>query len=1119
MTKLTDEQQLAVDSIDKHVIVSAGAGSGKTSVLVSRYLRVLASNPEASVTNLVAVTFTRKAADEMRSRLKSELKRLSTAGAAEEQGRWLDLLSRIDQARIGTIHSLCESILRSFPAEALMDPQFEVLSELERAELIDQTIDEQVREALMRSDEHMLKLFEYTVPEVKKWLRELVGRATTYRAARAVCQMEGLFESLWVQAATTAFSTFMADNQITQAIRLLGEFPVSGKFEANRVQSLDLCRTLLQPVRQDRLRLDLLERLSVADGFAEISFRGTRNASDDEKIVMTKVNLIKDALKKLRKEIPPAPNAADAAAELCQRALIELADRAIEQFEKLKNHNQKVDFDDLIDRTHALLSNDKKVSQARKHYNATIHAILVDEFQDTNKRQAELLSRLVGENARLFLIGDDKQSIYRFQGAEVKTFNDWKDRLGGDSNCGLLLSLTRSFRSHPSIVCFVNTIFEKHFASASQPARFEARHQSLVASRTEPGHQNVEVLLSVNEKDSDSKLSSAQSKELESQAVAAWILDKVTGGAPVLDKELRIERPIQFADFAVLVQNNSDFAPIEMALADAGIPYVTMSGSGYLSRQEIFDLENLLRFLAAPDDSHALLGVLRSPMFGVPDDVIQALHTPLRPLWPAVRRAGLSDDCPYPGVGRAVTILRDLMLSAAQMPLADLVRYAIRKTQFDLILSALPNGKQRSRNIWKFVALTVQMPGLSLRDFLTTLESMRKLNVKTGDAPLAADNAVQLMTIHKSKGLEFGAVALPALARRFHKYDLKIIHSEEYGICLDARALDEAEKPALFTLAHTIERQMEAAEKKRLFYVAMTRARDYLGLFVAVQAAQKSASFRSLLVETLNLSDETEGGARHLAGTAGGAHYLLRRLTTSDLASWKTDLEAARGDQDSCFEAPNSVSFSLLAPLADEPDQRQFSVAFQQLLRVTPDAQPLHATTIGTFFHTAMEHLPFDLALPSSEQLHQLAARGETAGVVHPMRISELVVETEQMLRLLLNSRLYLLMSGARERLYEVPYLAVREGTVVERRPDLILQDAHGAWHIIDFKTDHIEELEIEKHNRAHAEQINEYVADLEALVKSQVQGWVYYAHHGQLAAIQRPFPFSLVDVAPTQPR
>lgn len=1119
MTKLTDEQRQAVESIDKHVIVSAGAGSGKTSVLVSRYLQVLAAHPDASVSNLVAVTFTRKAADEMRSRLKSELKRRSVEGTAEEQARWSDLLSRIDQARIGTIHSLCESILRAFPAEALMDPQFEVLSDLERAELIDQTIDEQVRAALVRSDEHMLKLFEYTVPEVKKWLRELVGRASTYKASREVCRRDGLFDTLWVQAATAAFESLLQNLQIKEAVEHLTELSTSGKFESNRVQALNLCEPLMKPLRRDRLRQDLEERLAVADGFGEISFRGTRNAGDVDKVVMAKVNTIKDTLKKLRKEIPPCQNAADAAALLCQQALIELADGAIEQFEKLKAHHQKVDFDDLIDRTHTLLSDDGRTSQARKHYNATIKAILVDEFQDTNKRQAELLSRLVGDNARLFLIGDDKQSIYRFQGAEVTTFNSWKDRLDADTVSGRLLSLTRSFRSHPAIVCFVNTMFEKHFAVSGEPSRFAARHQSLVPSRSEPvHHRHVEVVLSANDDaENEAKLSSAAARELESKSVAAWILDKVVTGAMLFDKELRVDRPIQFADFAVLVQNNSDFAPIEMALADAGIPYVTMSGSGYLNRQEIYDLENLLRFLAAPDDSHALLGVLRSPMFGVSDDVIQALHIPGRPLWALVRRAGLSEHCPYTGVARAVRILRDLMRSAAQLPLADLVRYIIQLTKYDVILTCLPNGRQRSRNIWKFVSLTVQHSDLSLRAFLSTLESMRKLNVKAGDAPLAADNAVQLMTIHKSKGLEFGAVALPSLSRRFHKYDRKIIHSEEYGICLDARALDEEEKPALFTLAHTIERQMEAAEKKRLLYVAMTRARDYLSFFVSAQSTLKSASFRSLLVETLELGEDSEDGPRVLPGSTGKAHYTVRRITNKSLAAWNRALETAKLKQES-FKVAATPLLDLISPLATEPDQREFSVAFQQLMRVTPDAQPLHATVVGTFFHAVMENLALDLTMPTVEQLRQLAGQGETAAIVHPARVSELVVEAEQMLRMFMKSQLHTLMSGARERLHEVPYMAVRrmadgsDSTVVERRPDLVLQDAHGEWHIVDFKTDHIDELEMEKHNRAHAEQVNEYVQDLETLVKTPVHGWVYYAHHGQLAAIARATPFAAVD-------
>lgn len=1137
MTKLTDEQRLAVESIDKHVLVSAGAGSGKTSVLVSRYLHVLEANPEASVTNLIAVTFTRKSADEMRSRLKSELKSRAAATACEAKERWLELLSRMDQARIGTIHSLCESILRAFPSEALLDPQFDVLDDLERSQLLDEIIDGELRRALIREDEHIRKLLEYSATEVSNWLRELVSRPSAYKAARKMYDSPSLFDTLWIRAASAAFNTVSSSWKLQSSRQQLELLSSNGKFETNRLQVLALCESLFSPLRPERLHADLQQRLLVADSFAEISFKGTRNAGENERAIMSAVNCIKDALKKLRKDIPLGKNEADQSAELCQRALIELADRAIDEFERQKNQHQKVDFDDLIDRTHTLLSLDN--SHARRHYNNTLKAILVDEFQDTNERQAELLSFLVGSDARLFLIGDDKQSIYRFQGADVSTFTKWKDRLGNNHETGLLLSLTRSFRSHPSIVLFVNALFEKQFCLDGETDRFEARHQALIAARPEPLRQeNIEIVLLSGDGGIDEKLSSQALSELESKSIAAWIHEKVATRAPVLDKELGRERPIQFRDFAVLVQNNSDFAAIEMALADAGIPYVTMSGAGYLSRQEIFDLENLLKFLNAPEDSHALLGVLRSPMFGVPDDVIHSLHETNRALWSRVRKAGLQEECSYTGVQRAVSILSELLRSAAQMPLVDLVRHAVHRTQYDLILSALPNGQQRSRNVWKFLSLATQHAGRSMREFLEMLDSMRSLDIKTGDAPLAADNAVQLMTIHKSKGLEFGAVALPSLSKRFHKGDRKIMCSEEYGIAIDARGLDDDQRPALFTLAGTIEKQMEAAEKKRLLYVAMTRARDYLGLFMQARVAPQHPSFRTIIKDTLELDDELASTTSRLTGAGAAACYSVHQATPSMVQSTLDKFTSAVAEQTSLhFQSTDTISFSLLEPLSEEPDCAEFTVPFEHLLRITPDSRALHPTVVGSFFHAVMESLPQDLSLPDRELLSALIANSSLSGVVHQARRQELVVEAEQMLRVFSGSQLYRLMAGARERLHEVPYFALREQApetarstgaqplqidekLDEKRPDLILQDSHGQWHIVDFKTDQIDELEIENHNRTHTDQINEYVRDFETLVNGPVKGWVYYAHLGLLVQLDTPpSPVQLkIIVAPSTP-
>ena len=1131
MTRLTDEQRLAVESIDKNVIVSAGAGSGKTSVLVSRYLQVLEANPQATVSNLIAVTFTRKAADEMRSRLKSELKSRAAAAFGAEQARWLELLARIDQARIGTIHSLCESILRAFPSEAMMDPQFEVLDDLERAELLSEAIDEQVRAALARTEEHMLKLLQFSAVTVGTWLKQLVNSPSVYKAARAAHSNEHLFEVLWTRAAAAAFNSFLKDRKLNTAIHDLKCLTVSGKFEERRLQALVLCEPLFATISAEAGPQDYKTRLALADSFSELNFKGARNAGEGERAVMAAVNCIKDALTKLRESIPSQQNDADLSAQLCQQALIELSDRALSRFDELKNIHQKVDFDDLIDRTHTLLSSEH--SYARRHYNATTISILVDEFQDTNKRQAELISCLRGPDARLFLIGDDKQSIYRFQGADVSTFNEWKDRLRADEQSGLLLRLTRSFRSHPSIVAFVNAMFQRQFAQCTAGDRFEATHQSLLASREEAvKHEHVEVvMLESNEGQDD--LSSFETEELEGRAIAAWILDKVAGEAKLFDKETRTHRPICFADFAVLVQSNNDFAPIELALADAGIPYVTMSGSGYLNRQEVYDMQNLLRFLVCPEDSHALFGVLRSPLFGVPDDVVQSIHGNARTLWSSTRRAAAQPECPFPGIQRAVTILRDLQKRSFEMSLADLVRYILQTTQFDLALSAMPNGRQRSRNLWKFVSLATQHSAVTVRAFIDLLDSMRDLGVKAGDAPLSADNAVQLMTIHKSKGLEFGAVALPGLAKQIHKYDRQIIHNEEYGICLNARELDEKERPALFTLASTIERQMEAAEKKRLLYVAMTRARDYLGLFVARTVKKEAASFRYWIKDTLKLDEDTSDGQFSLDGADGPALYSVRAVSPARLSSWIGALKTTNFLAAQANAAVEPIDFSLVSPLQQtSADRSETTVAFEHLLRVTPTAQPLHATSVGTFFHTVMESLPADLSLPGREQLRDLAFNSDLATV--DVRIDELLVEAEQMLRRFQGSQLHTLLAGARVRLHEPPYLAVRtkqetdfliagpaaQNFVQERRPDLVVQDTQGQWHIIDFKTDHIDEMEIEKHNRQHAEQISEYVADLESLVKTPVRGWVYYAHHGQLAQIAVVVTASAVEMlSNAQPR
>jgi ATP-dependent helicase/nuclease subunit A len=1146
MSQLTEEQKRSVESIDCHVLVSAGAGSGKTHVLVERYLEILKRNSELTVSNLIAVTYTSKAADEMRSRLKLRMQELVRASVGAEHERWSVCLGAVDGAKIGTIHSLCESILKAFPVEAKIDPRFEIVSDLDRAELLEQCLETALHEASAQElKEGKLLLLSYPIEQIKAWLSSLVGSSLLFEESRQ--RLPGLSDD-----ALAAHCQKLMNGQHSRAVSQIlsdarwGEFVsyVSGNpwqkgglLEEHRQKFLNLISGAQASWRDGKPAGQTLTELMAA---TDVPVGNAGGNTPEAKELRGAIRQLKNIVDGATKDMPLSLNEEDVRAFALIRGIVGLCDRVLQLFHEEKKSAMRLDFNDLIQSAYAVL--ERPQSQARRFYNETVKAILVDEFQDTNSLQARLIHLLAGEETRLFLIGDDKQSIYKFQGADVSIFNEWRTVFGGTleqpaemvsypdgtsngsgtgSRAGLsgpsqVINLSRSFRSHPGIVCFVNNMFERLMVDATDGAGYHARFQPLEANRDEQaGEPRIDVVtVSSAVDDEDRQVESAE--KLEAQAVAIWIAEKVAAEELIWDKEVGRERPIRFGDFAVLVQQNDLFGPIEDALSELEIPYVTLAASGFLFRQEVHDVENVLRFLARSADSHALAGVLRSPLFAVPDDVLHALRAGQREsLWSLCQRACQSNSLSSPELSRAVRILRALLHYAQVKPLGHVVRKIIDQTKYDVVLLAMPGGRQKSRNLFKLLWLSDQYKQKTIFEFINILDQMRALRVKQSHAPLDSGDSVKLMTIHGSKGLEFPAVALPYLGSDVHGRSSKLLFNREYGIALDSTRDPGEPRPALFLLCKRLEREMDESERKRLLYVAMTRARDFLAVFLA-QEGKRAVSFRQWLADSLehySSSPAGTNGVLALSGSSGAASYRSIE-TNADAIACKLDL--LRAERKSSLSGPAqsgagdllnaSTDLSLISALLVE--LKEPLVNWQATLRSTPangDIK-LEDTVVGTFFHAIMEHL-VNAAPPSAALMAEIAAG---VGVVHPRMREVLLEDGRQMLERYEGSELQKLIATAKRCFHEIPYLMLapdnlrgdQGGSGAEKisgRLDLLLEDAHGNWYVIDFKTDHLRPDELESHARKHKLQVETYVQDVQSLTGIKATPALYFARLGCL--------------------
>jgi ATP-dependent helicase/nuclease subunit A len=1117
MPRLTDDQRQAVESIDQHVLVSAGAGCGKTLVLVERYLEVLRKNDDATINDIIAVTFTRKAAEEMRSRLKARLREIAAeaGGSApvQERGRWARLLADVDRARIGTIHSLCESILKSHPAEAGVDPQFEVLDDLTRAEMLEQSVDEALQKLLQEPEIGSTLLLEYPIDRLKEWVIAQLASIPQYKEARSVLGGDGL------EKLTEAAQSAIALVRDSQLIALAESAELRAAHEFLSANPFSDPKSALEDTRQAVLSsLDTFARCAKqadADKMSE-AIRALAEIPSPRTAGGAKGQTMRDAIKAARelagafaKNCPLGLTDEDERAFTMLRSLLRLIDTSLHHFEAAKRQSQKLDYNDLISKTHALVT--APGSPARKQISAGVRAVLVDEFQDTNSRQAELLSCLCGENARLFLIGDDKQSIYKFQGADVSTFNQWKERirnqthgLAGDAQ---LMDLSFSFRSHPSIVDFVNRFFQFHFQSSSLTrGAHRASHQALTPARKEDHlHERVEVVQFDPSAGEGEKRDSERARLMEARAIAAWILEKIKAEAGVFCPKTEKVRPVEFGDFAILVQQNSDFALLESALADANIPFVTFAGGGFLGRQEILDIENMLRWLANPLDDHALLGVLRSPFFSINDGVLHKLFIEESgSLWQRVNTASKKEE--FVVLQRPARILKQLLQDSKSLQVADIVREVITITSFDVTLLVLPNGRQKSRNAWKLADFAVQYNQLGLTEFVQALEAMRELGAgKQTDAPLSSENSVKLMTIHKSKGLEFPIVILPVLGRKVHLTSPKLLVHREFGIALDTSRSMGDPRPAYFLAAASLNAEMDAQEKKRLLYVAMTRARDWLVMFVE-QNARNDVSFRQWLREGLGLGEGEDD--RPGAPLRSGEHYALRYVDEDILTAWEKEGAAVAGRTVSDEELQSlseEIGFDLLESLASVEQTASSSVPWAATLRVTalPESEP-HATVVGNLFHAAMQRLALTGKLDDEPSLDVLAS--EELAIVDSQLRKKLVHECSRMLEIYRGSRLADLLPKTRRFLSEVGYTTFGEdGQVQDKRPDLIFQDDNQRWHVVDFKTDKLTPEDVPEKVNEHSAQVLEYVNDFERLTGFRASGWLYFAELGLLVEIKTP--------------
>ena len=807
MTALPNDQQRAAIEAHGTVFVAAGAGTGKTAVLVERFVRAVVDDG-LDVDSLLVITYTERAAGELRARIRASLL---------ERGR-ADLALELDGAWVSTIHGFCRRVLGAYPLAAGVDPSFRVLDE---------------PQALVLQAEAFAAALERfcAADEPDRW-----RLLATYGAV-------GLRQML-VEVYATLRS---AGRELV--LESDARAPLQGRIETLREAATGLRDDVGASDQQQAAAaaaLELLEATSLPErllALADMKTRGPRAAAFAE----ARDVLVAAALEEL----------AARDRELLQELLTTFG----EAYADAKDAESAVDFEDLQLRARDLLRDDPAI---RARERERFRSIMVDEFQDTNRLQTELLDLLCeGSDADLFVVGDEFQSIYGFRHADVAVFRERR------SAAPTVLPLTRNHRSRPEVLAAVNELFGGEFGDEFQ--RLEPAQGADV-----PALRNAFELL-VTDKAATAE-AGVHWRRSEARHVARRVRELVDAG---------VASP---GEIVVLFAAGTDAEWFEEELRAVGLPTYRAAGRNYFGQQQVADLLSYLRLLHNRYDDEALLGVLASPFVGVSNDTLVLIRAEAQrqPVFRGLERplpADLSE------VDRRLLLAfrqryERLLDVAAHASLELLCERILAEHDYDLAILALPDGRRRYANLRKLARLArsyEELRGADLEGFVRFVEGQEAVGAKESDAVSEEEgsDAVRLLTIHAAKGLEFEVVVVADAGRsRPPVSDILALSDGRFGF--------KVAHPATGTRVSTISYQdvkaqrehAEQAERLRLYYVAMTRAKERLIVSGSIGEAVDASDETPIgwVLNRLCLRDDARSGAANgpVEVERGAATVLLR---------------------------------------------------------------------------------------------------------------------------------------------------------------------------------------------------------------------------------------------------
>ena len=993
----TTEQQQVIDLRNRNILVSAAAGSGKTAVLVERIVKIITDkNHPVDIDHLLIVTFTNAAAAEMRERIGNAIEKALDEQPGDEH--LLRQLTLIHNAQITTIDSFCLYVVRNHFHEIDLEPNFRIGDEGElkllREDVLGKVLEQNYEEpseafsdfvegyASGRTDaalnEMILQLYEFSrsYPWPEKWLDSFVG---IYR----IENREELDRAEWLAPLTQNIRFVLKDCEqlLKQALAVTQQDDGPDMYE--------------KAVRSD---LEKYESLSKLTSFCELSValsdikydrlassRGFEGDPDKLELVKSLREQAKDVVKKLCKQYffcsPEMMIEQLERTEPMLEEVVRLTKQFADEFAAAKRRKNLVDFHDVEHFALQILVDEEteKVKKTAEEFRDTFEEIMIDEYQDSNEVQETLLRSISreerGEN-NIFMVGDVKQSIYRFRLARPELFMEKYDTYSLTDAKMQRIDLHKNFRSRNEVLDFSNDIFYRIMKRDLGNVEYDADAALYPGAsyQEETDMFSPEILLV----DGDDELlddAAADDKKLLEARMIAKRIKELMGTQKVTDKATGELRPVQYSDMVILLRSLSGYADrFAAVLNDAGIPAHTVSATGYFSTVEVQTVLSMLRILDNPRQDIPLTAVLRSPIAGLSDEELAKLRLKDKDVrfyecvleecerlkQEAEENPGQDRDDSEEKLYRFYVTYEKLRQLVPDTPIHELIELLLKETGYGDYAAAMPAGDRRHANLLMLVEKAIAYENTSYKGlfhFVRYIDELQKYDVDFGEADLIGENenVVRIMSIHKSKGLEFPVVFAAGMGKNFNRQDTRsrLVLHPELGIGLDY--MDGKQRVKSVTIAkRAIAKQIDMenlGEELRVLYVALTRAKEKLILTGSLKKAEETLSYIKAFPEELLSYLGRESAAGYLdwilpAAASCQDKYQIRLMRAAELV--QEELETQIKDdwnRSACVEK---------AAQADEKKVQQFSERFHRRYAYENDVQRKNKYSVSELKHRAM---------------------------------------------------------------------------------------------------------------------------------------------------------------------